>query len=322
MHSGILFISVLLLICWGIQLLPVISVPITGKSTNYNLNLSHYNNVSFGVFGVCDTVQGTCSSPKIGYEDDTPIMYPGNFQELDPLSSFAEVELPSNVTYLISKLLVLHVVAFGFTCLLALQSISLLLMDSVKVNNLLTARVLKRWRKLRNRWSTSKQSSSLRVSSKTTPGRKHNYRQLTIMFLFAILSFLLSLLAFLADFVLFVPNLGPLGWIQMLPVLIMAIIASFSCFLKRSIQSRRHLNDSVYLADDMRGKNTIFVEWDDDTHSDDGVIIYSNGFTSEHVDEEQEISALLLFESETQSLSSHHNLNSDRHSINLHLSTV
>lgn len=326
MHSGIFFIGVLSLICWGVQLLPVISVPITGKNTNYNLSLSHYNNISFGVFGVCDTVRGTCSTPKIGYTDNNSIIYPTDFQEPDSLASITEVQLPSNVTHLISKLLVLHVVAFGFTCLLVLQSMSLLFADALDSQNPTFIKLTGLLKKLRSRLSPSNasslQSEDTLVAPRKAGMKRHSYKQLTFMFLFATLSFLLSLLAFLADFVLFVPKLGPLGWIQMLPVLIMATIAAFSCFLKRSIQSRRHLDDSIYLADDMRTRNSVFVEWDDDFHSEDGVFIYSNGFSSENKDEERHLSSLLISETEMHSLSSEHHLE-DRHSgISLRISPV
>ncbi|QBM89061.1 SUR7/PalI family protein [Metschnikowia aff. pulcherrima] len=296
MHSGIFFIGILSLICWGIQLLPVISVPITGKKTNYNLSLSQYNNVSFGVFGVCDYVRDTCTSPRIGYSDDASIVYPTAFLESGSLASLTQVQLPSNVTHLISKLLVLHVVAFGFTCLLLLQSWSLLLADTLHKKGSHLSRLSNALQGLRRRVRGSKQSDSKlndAIIDTKREARKHDYRQLTLMFVFATLSFLLSLLAFLADFLLFVPKLGPLGWIQMLPVLIMAIIASLSCFLKRSIQSRKHLHDSTHLADDMRAKNAVFVEWDDDLLSEGDVFIYSNGFTNEGKNEEQDISALI-----------------------------
>ncbi|GEQ72020.1 hypothetical protein JCM33374_g5706 [Metschnikowia sp. JCM 33374] len=295
MNSGIFFIGVLSLICWGIQLLPVISVPITGKSTNYNLSLSHYNNVSFGVFGVCDTVRGTCSSPKIGYSDNSSIFYPTNFPDSDYSGTGTEVSLPSDVTHLVSKLLVLHVVAFGFTCLLVLQSVSILLAKKLRRGKSPLAKISKLLHQSRSRPSTSEEtgleSEDTLIASRYSFSKNQNYQQLNFMFSFAILSFLSSLLAFLADFVLFVPKLGPLGWIQMLPVSIMAIIASLTCFLKRSIQSRRHLDESVGLADEMRAKHSVFVEWDDDFHSDDGVFIFSNGFSSEQKEDEPRISS-------------------------------
>lgn len=281
MRWGIVFIGVLSLICCVIQLLAVISVPITGQGTGYTLALSHYNNVSFGVFGVCDTVRDTCSSPKIGYSSADSFTYLSDQSEA--LDSLTVVQLPSEVTHFISKLLVVHVIAFVFTSLLVLQTGTVLLLDVLDGMNIKRG-VLGKLRRVLHcsgPSGTGKEPDLPRPHYK----RKQSYVYYNFMLLFAIMAFLLTLLAFLADILLFVPKMTVLGWIQLLPILFSALIASFVCFLKRSIQSRRHLDDEVAFGH--RHKNTGHSPWEDDG-SEERVVIYSNGFLRDDDTEEDE----------------------------------
>lgn len=132
MHTGVVFIGCLCLVCFAIQLLPVISVPLTGASINYNLHFSLYNNITFGVFGVCDIVENKCSKVAIGYPKNT---YDDAYQDFnqEPYDEdfFSPVSLPSGATHLISKLLVVHIVAFILTGILTLECIFVMLITHV-----------------------------------------------------------------------------------------------------------------------------------------------------------------------------------------------
>lgn len=262
MHTGLIFIGSLALICWVIQFLPVISVPITAKQIGYSLHFASYNNYTFGVLGVCDTQRNVCSSPQIGYPNNDSFYYVVSGEDT-PQEGFQTIQLPSSATHSISKLLVVHIVAFFFTSLLLVESafiVALDLLDNGKPKWLLR-----------------------RLGVQRSETRKRDITgYLSLMLLFSLLLFLLTLLAFLADILLFVPRLSSLGWIQLLPTLMMALIASLVCFMKRSIQSRRHLEDN-YPAGDIWGKRALH-NWVDDSASDDGIYIYSHGFTS-HNDE-------------------------------------
>lgn len=263
MHSGLIFIWALALVSWVVQFLPVISVPITAKQIGYSLHFSHFNNYTFGVLGVCDTVRGQCSHPRIGYPTNDSFYY-DRTGEAEPAEGYAIIQLPSSTTHSISKLLVVHIVAFFFTSLLLVMSAFLAVRDLHDSGQL--ERVLRRFRR-----------------GDPPPTKKRDItRYLSFMLVFSLLSFLLTLLSFLADILLFVPKLTFLGWIQLVPIALMALIAALDCFMKRSILSRRHLEEETYPADDMRAKHGL-RRWDD-LASDDGVYIYSNGFTS-HNDE-------------------------------------
>lgn len=263
MHSGLIFIGSLCVICWVIQFLPVISVPITGASINYNLHFSLFNNFTFGVFGVCDIVRNVCSEPQIGYPTSDLFFYVQSGETFDD-DSLASIELPSEATHSISKLLVVHIVAFFFTNVLMLVTGFLLwLLHCDKHPEVLAWKV----------WIKPPTESS-------KPRKRKISGFLNWMFLTALLSFILTLLAFLADVLLFIPKLSFLGWIQLIPILVMAVIASLICFMKRSILSRKHLEEEIYPVnnDEMRAKNV--HRWVDDSASDDGFYVYTNGFYS------------------------------------------
>lgn len=266
MHSGIVFIGCLSLISWAIQFLPLISVPITGALINYGLNFSHYNNYTFGVFGVCDVARNTCSDAAIGYPN-TDLFYYVISGDTVSNDGFADIELPSDATHSISKLLVVHIVAFCFTSALMLESVLLLLVLFLheKHPDSLLLKFLKKRR-------------PVDAETKARPRRKDITRYLEWMLVFSLFSFLLTLLAFLADILLFIPRLSFMGWIQLLPILLMALIASLACIMKRSISSRRHLEEESYPADEMKGRHV--PRWVDDAASDDGFYVYTNGFYS------------------------------------------
>ncbi|KAH3684702.1 hypothetical protein WICPIJ_004337 [Wickerhamomyces pijperi] len=97
---------VLLIVVLGLQILAIISVPVT-KS----IALCTYDGYKFGVFGLCKGDE--CTSISIGYTG----------KELsDALSGFS---LPSNARKSVSKLLIVHVVSAGFTLAMLFSSIML-----------------------------------------------------------------------------------------------------------------------------------------------------------------------------------------------------
>lgn len=274
MHSGIIFIGVLTLLCWVVQLLAVITVPITGEGTKYRLHLSHYNNISFGVFGVCDVISHTCSEPKIGYTSADDFTY-WSESDASSVNTLSLIHLPSEAAHVISKLLVVHVIALVFTSLLGIQCCFVVVSDLMQNDKfrlkLLKAKTYLR-QKLRRKAPEGLAPSENAVSVAPRPKRQV-YLHLNVMLFIAIISFLLNLLAFLADILLFVPKLGVLGWIQVVPIVVMALIESLICFMKRSILSRRHLdNDVQNFTTDRRER-----KWSEE-YSDDGFYIYSNGF--------------------------------------------
>ncbi|ONH66367.1 pH-response regulator protein palI/RIM9 [Cyberlindnera fabianii] len=91
-------LTVILGIALAFQVIALISVPITQTIT-----LCTYDGVKFGVFGLC--ADGSCTSPRIGYSD----------KDIANLSGFS---LPSNARHSVSKLLVVHPIAAGFTFVL------------------------------------------------------------------------------------------------------------------------------------------------------------------------------------------------------------
>lgn len=277
MHSGIIFIGCLSLVSWVVQFLPVISVPITGRLINYELHFSTFNNYTYGVFGVCDISRNVCSHPTIGYPS-SDLFYYDHMGVSVTDEELAEIGLPSDATRSISKLLVVHIVAFCFTSALMLESILLLVVLYVhdKHPGLLLLSLLR----CHNKNATEQPIK---------PRKKDITPYLEWMLLFSLLSFVLTLLAFLADILLFIPRLSFLGWIQLLPILLMALIASLVCFMKRSISSRRHLEEEeAYPANEMRSKNGILPRWADDTGSDDGFYVYTNGFYTANNDTDRQ----------------------------------
>ncbi|KAI5962977.1 RIM9 [Candida pseudojiufengensis] len=287
MYKALLALLILCSICWIIQLLPVISVPLTAQSSN--IYLSNFQNYTFGVFGVCDTRNGLCSPPRIGYPPTNSTFY-GFVEEGDT----GAVVLPSDVRYTISKLLVVHVVAFCLSSLLLMVIFYLFGLESIdrcKFNK--TKRRHKSHHdthQLRNEREEEEEEEedhddNNHNSESTSVELKRDKRDLTsylnIMLILTFFSVLTNLLAFLADILLFIPNLSYLGWIQLLPIVTMALITSMLCFIKRSISSRKFFEsyDHQYANDDMKTlRNRVMDQSWNDSSSDDGFYVYTDGF--------------------------------------------
>ncbi|CAK7894214.1 pH-response regulator protein palI/Rim9p [[Candida] anglica] len=335
MHKGLLFMALLCLGCCVVQVLPIISVPVTGAAVGYNLYLSNYQNYTFGVFGICDMETGLCSKARIGYPG---ILGGADYSNPASESSFGVVELPSKARYTISKLLVVHVVGFFFSGILLLVIISLMVVYSYE--NTPKLRLVDKFRKFPRHLKIpqknhSGDSSTIAVNERNTNERvamtdegfpnsifnnnndnsehksarklsflpqikiqrqsshKKKKRDITpylnLMLMLALFAFLSALLGFLSDILLFIPHLSYLGWLQFYPIFASALLASMTCFMKRSISSRRYLDDNrVYENDDMRMRRSIdFSHWEDDSDSDDGFYVCTNGFYSTYNNEER-----------------------------------
>lgn len=270
MNKGLLLIAILSLISCVIQLLPVISVPITGHNSKYAIYFAKYNGIAFGVFGLCDYMDDHCSSPHIGYPLEPSFMSKG-----------AGIELPSDARYSISKLLIVHVVAFGLSCISIIASYGMIIMVYIR----------QRWRD--KQIKDMSQNINLQnyndletrsVSTKVARGI-NLIPFLNVELVLSILSSLFTLLGLLSDILLFTPNLSYLGWIQIIPVICLAILVSMVCFIRRSIFSRRHLDEDYFFPnDDMKERHNLQVIPPIDTSSDDGFHVYTHGFYSRYDD--------------------------------------
>lgn len=290
MHTGVLFIGCLCFVCFVVQLLPVISVPLTGENIGYNLHFSLYNNITFGVFGICDFVKHKCSKVAIGYPTKS---YEYAFQDIkqDEFDEdfFSTVSLPSGATHLISKLLVVHVVAFILTGLLTLECAFVVILTHVdkKYPGSPVWIIFQRAKKKKKKAETEEAASSNKDAPKKP--KRNLLGHFSWMLLLSALSFLLTLLAFLADLILFIPRMSFLAWIQLLPIALMALIASLLCFMKRSISSRRHLDEEYRGKNDDMRNNGVMPRWIDDSASDDGFYVFTNGFYSSGQGPEEEV---------------------------------
>ncbi|KAI5956753.1 RIM9 [Candida jiufengensis] len=294
MYKALLALLILCSICWIIQLLPVISVPVTSPESN--IYLSNFQNYTFGVFGICDTRNGLCSPQRIGYPPTNSTFY-GFIEEGDT----GAVILPSDVRYTISKLLVVHVVAFCLSSLLILVILYLFGLESLDRY---------KFNKIRKQHKVDNGSDQLRnereeeenghdVTNDTGENEpaelKRDKRDLTsylnIMLILTFFSVLTNLLAFLADILLFIPNLSYLGWIQLIPIITMALITSMLCFIKRSISSRKFFEsyDHQYANDDIKTLRNRAIDhsWNDSS-SDDGFYVYTDGFYTRNEGEQEE----------------------------------
>lgn len=193
---------------------------------------------------------------------------------------FSTIALPSGAAHLISKLLVVHVVAFILTGLLTLECLFVLLITHVD-SKFPGASIWVLFLKEKRR-ELHKAAAENQANNRTDPDMKNARRSLighfSWMLLLSALSFLLTLLAFLADIILFIPRLSFLGWIQLLPIALMALIASLLCFMKRSLASRRHLEEEYRGKNDDMRNNGVTPRWVDDSASDDGFYVFTNGF--------------------------------------------
>lgn len=93
-------LSVVLLIAFGLEVVSILSVPVSKSIT-----LCNYGDFEFGVFGYCNTKTGDCSSARIGYPTD------------------AGISLPSSARSSLSKLLIVHVVAAGLTLIMFINAL-------------------------------------------------------------------------------------------------------------------------------------------------------------------------------------------------------
>ncbi|ABN67024.2 pH-response regulator protein palI/RIM9 [Scheffersomyces stipitis CBS 6054] len=289
MYKTLLILWGVCCICLVIQLLPVISVPITSPSTN--IYLSSYRNFTFGVFGICDATKGICSEPRIGYPSVNSTFYlMANDNDFDNNG----VRLPSSVTYTISKLLIVHVIAFCFSCILTLIVLVLIFLQWLDDDIPIMSRI-KRGFHIKSVEDEHVTQSFLKPPSRSDSEPTENAHQesassrkknrditpwLDLMQAAAILSFLCNLLGFLSDILLFIPNLSYLGWLQLVPIIALAILTTMSCFIKRSIKSRKYLqSEQLYENDEMRMRKKI-VGQSHGNDSDDGFYVYTNGFYS------------------------------------------
>ncbi|KAL6453994.1 RIM9 pH-response regulator protein palI/RIM9 [Candida maltosa Xu316] len=296
MFKKLLALSLLCLVCWVIQLLPVISVPLT--SPDYNIYLSNYGTYKFGVFGICDVNRQLCSDPRIGYPSTNSTFYSFNDEES---YGYGGVVLPSNVRYTISKLLVVHVVAFCFSCLLLVVIFVLFVVMLVDDINLRQKRI--ELGHVDNMESTNENEGQSDEEDGDEAGNGKRKIDLTpylnLMLVLTLFSVLTTLLALLCDILLFTPNLSYLGWLQLIPIVSMALIASLLCFIKRSISSRKFFESEYqYVNDDMRMMRKQYVdEFWNDTASDDGFYVYTDGFytrNGDQVDETTNASDLVI----------------------------
>lgn len=290
MDTSLLVLCVFSCICFVLQLLPILSVPVTGKAVGYTLFLSEFNDLKFGVFGVCNITNNVCSKPRIGY--------PARFNDLEESASVAVdtgfIQLPSRTRYTVSKLLIVHVVGFCFSAILFMLLSGLLLHSFSKDRQIFK---MLRAKKTREHSSTDLMASK-NLISRARPPKKYNgdiSPYLTLSLLLSLLSFLLTLLAFLVDILLFVPHLGYVGWVQMCPVVITMLIACMVCFKKRSIETRRYYNSTHSIEfNDMRTRQGSHDFSRDSSVSDDGFFVYTNGFySSQKPEEDVQDSALL-----------------------------
>lgn len=274
MDTSLIVLWAFTCVCFVLQLLPIMSVPLTGKAVDYNLFLSEFNDLKFGVFGVCNITTDTCSLPKIGY--------PATVNNLDSSSSPSGdagfLQLPSRTRYTVSKLLIVHVVGFSFSAIL------FLILGGLVLNSLWQDRQRRKLKQSRQLLSPQALVHLKKLIRRARPPKKCDgflVPYLTINLMLSLLSFLLTLLAFLVDILLFVPHLGYVGWLQLCPVVITMVIACMLCFMKRSIESRR-LYDRPYVVefDDMRTKRSSNDLSRFSTASDDGFFVYTNGFYS------------------------------------------
>lgn len=111
---------VMITITISFQILPIISIPIT------TIPLAKYSKFRYGLFGWCivEKVPSSyviCTGRGIGY------------QNIDTSIYGHTLSLPSDCKYSVSKLLVVHVIAFIFSCIL-LSLVCLMNFTSLRVN--------------------------------------------------------------------------------------------------------------------------------------------------------------------------------------------
>jgi hypothetical protein len=282
MHHGLLLMAVLCIGCLVVQLLPVISVPITGAGGGFNLYLLHYRDHKFGVFGLCDVKRNVCTPARIGY--------PSRTHGLDDLGDW---ELPSMARYTILKLLVVHVVLF---CMLGcLLLVIVVLMVAYQYDSGVKLRIVEPQPPAASTAAGASAGDapqppveSCLERPATSQARTRNLEPLLdLMLVCSLLSFISTLLSFLSDILLFIPHLSFLGWLQFFPIITLPLMAAMICFMKRLVSLRRYLEDFLRggaYNDDMRRRRSPVV---DDSDSDDGFYVFTNGFYSTYNNEEE-----------------------------------
>ena len=267
MHSGIGIALCLTAFCWVIHLLPVISVPITSVRGSHVLELAHYQNMSYGVFGYCLTRSG-CTPPGIGYAGN--VLFPEISDEFQIGNTFSYL-LPSDEMQTFLKFLSVHLVAFIFTSLLLLTIGACLLHDYLQFRHMES--LSERSDKQRSRSAEHGDAECVDDTYYMLMQKRRKWFRvfLEVMLVCSIFLFFLGLLGYLVDILLFVPYLSWIAWLQLAVILIMALICSLVCFMKRSVISRRHLEEEAYAL----GRTNSRL-----SGSDSGVYIYSNGFTA------------------------------------------
>ena len=299
MFKAFIALLILLIVCWVIQLLPVIAVPFT--TPDANIYLSYYNNYKFGVFGICNVERHICSKPSIGYPSTNSTFYA---YDNDESFGTGGIVLPSDVRYTISKLLVVHVVAFCFSSLLLIVIFGLIIilffkyiktkkdLEGIQLNDSLHDITIHSDEEDNNNnnniGNTNHNNKRASVTINKTIFDLTPF--LNLMLVFTFFSVLTTLLAFLADILLFTPNLSYLGWLQLIPIVLMALVTSMLCFIKRSISSRKFFESEYrYANDDMRIMRKTYVDefWNDNA-SDDGFYVYTDGFYTRNGDNVQQ----------------------------------
>ena len=307
MHKGLLAATILMMISPIVQILSVITVPITGKSVNYNLLLCWYDEVAYGVLGMCRMDIGECTKARVGYQSNAS----------DTSGGKINYTLPSNARHTISKLLVVHILAIGFSAILLILTVILniiIIVEEIRLKKL-KSQLERKFSELKRKNDSREESTqhdSLAASASNRPASITNsevkdglswssYKRfkvrdsnqilhkvtplLNLMILHAVLSFLLSLLAFLVDLILFIPYLSFVSWIQLFPIFTFTIILTMMCYVKRLISSRKYLDlRTGNTEDNINLLKENDLEEGDDNISDDGFYVYTNGFYSNYRD--------------------------------------
>lgn len=247
-------VFVLNLLCSSIQLLPVVTAPVT--LPRRHLNLSEYNGYAFGVFGVCDLIEDKCSKIRLGYSDlnltrttAQPADYVGDF-------------LPSDTIRSVSQLLIMHLIAFAASELSAISIAVLLLVQAYY------------------HWGPQKLP---KLCDSPDQGPPDVTPYLNVSFGLSLLSFFSTLLAFLADILLFTPHLGVLIWIQAIPIVVFSVIVTILCFMRRTVswklKVQRYSSDNTFSHTGprayLRGREN------SDCTSDDGFYVFTTGAITE-----------------------------------------
>lgn len=325
MHKGLVVLACFSLVCFVLHLIPILSVPVTSNTNG--IYLAKLEGYTFGILGICDTTTNKCSDISVGYPSKNSSFF---LERAQNEQSFA---LPTRAILLISRLLVVHIVAFCLSsCHLVVTVFLLVLLwfdqhqwkrcrigadnindDSSTIDLEADPTISRVHSRNSSVWSSSRSRIGHRRIVEFEERRSHNNNNtnsisnkvvedggeddddedqprdismyLSFMLMFSLCDFIATLLALLADILLFIPRLTYVGWIQILPLILLAFTASTICFMKREVSTRKYLQggDSNYKNDDMYLRRRMVTDPDnddDDSGSDDGFYVYTNGFYS------------------------------------------